>query len=43
MALPIKKVYVDSKLKTGDSISDGNFKFELASTCLMSHNCVFFK
>jgi hypothetical protein len=42
MALPIKKVYVDSKYKTKDSISDSNFKFELPQTILTPHNCVFF-
>ena len=29
MSLPIKKVYVNSRYKTADSISDSNFKFEL--------------
>ena len=42
MALPIKKVYIDSKYKTKDSKSDSNFKFELPQTCLMPNNCVFF-
>ena len=29
--LPVKKIYVDSKYKTGDSVSDSNFKFHTAN------------
>lgn len=40
--LPIKKIYVDSKYKTRDSISDANFKITLPSTLYMPENTVFY-
>ena len=40
--LPVKKIYVDSKYKTADSISDSNFKFQLPQTCYMPENTKFF-
>ena len=41
MSLPIKKVYVNSRYKTADSISDRNFKFELPYVLTMPHNAIF--
>ena len=40
--LPVKKIYVDSKYKTPDSISDSNFKFQLPQTCFMPEDTKFF-
>ena len=40
--LPVKKVYVDSKYKTADSVSDSNFKFQLPQTCYMPDDSKFF-
>ena len=38
MALPVKKIYVDSQYRTKDSISSSNFKFQLAESILLPHN-----
>ena len=40
--LPVKKIYVDSKFKTADSISDSNFKFQLPQTCYMPDDTKFY-
>ena len=40
--LPVKKIYVDSKYKTPDSISDSNFKFQLPQTVALPDDCSFF-
>ena len=40
--LPVKKIYVDSKYKTADSVSDSNFKFQLPQTCFMPDDTKFF-
>ena len=40
--LPIKKIYVDSKYKTKDSIRDANFKITLPQTMFMPDNTVFY-
>jgi len=40
--LPIKKLYIDSRYKTDDSVSDSNFKFELPQSIHMPHNSVFY-
>ena len=40
--LPIKKIYIDSRNRTSDSISSSNFKIELAQTLQMPDNAVFF-
>ena len=40
MSLPIK-IYVNSRYKTVDSISDSNFKFELPYVLTMPHNAIF--
>jgi len=42
MALPIKKLYIDSRHKTPDSVSDSNFKYELPYTITMPQNACFF-
>ena len=42
MSLPIKKIYVNSRYKTADSISDSNFKFELPYVLTMPHNAIFY-
>jgi hypothetical protein len=33
--LPIKKIYIDSRFKSGDSVSDSNFKIDLPQNLLM--------
>ena len=40
--LPVKKIYVDSKYKTADSVSDSNFKFQLPQTCYMPDDTKFY-
>ena len=40
--LPIKKIYVDSRHKTDDSISDSNFKFQLPYVVNLPSNCIFY-
>ena len=40
--LPIKKIYVDSKYKTEDSISDSDFKFELGQSITLPDDAKFF-
>ena len=40
--LPIKKIYIDSKFKTSDSISNSNFKIDLQTTLLFPENSCFF-
>ena len=40
MALRIKKVYIDSRFKTKDSISNSDFKFQLTETVDLPLNCV---
>ena len=42
MSLPIKKVYVNSRYKTKDSVSDTNFKFELPYVLTMPRNGIFY-
>ena len=42
MSLPIKKIYVNSRYKTADSISDSNFKFEIPYVLTMPHNAIFY-
>ena len=42
MSLPIKKVYVNSRYKTIDSVSDSNFKFELPYVLTMPSNAIFY-
>ena len=40
--LPIKKIYIDSRHRTDDSISASNFRYELPSSLQMPDNTVFF-
>ena len=40
--LPIKKIYIDSKFKRHDSVSNSNFKIELPYTLKMGDNTVFY-
>ena len=40
--LPIKKMYVDSKYKTKDSVSNANFKIALPQTMFMPDTTVFY-
>lgn len=40
--LPCKKIYIDTKHKTIDSISNSNFKWELPETLTMPHNTIFY-
>jgi len=41
MTLPLKKLYIDSKFKTKDSISNSNFKIELPVTVYMPQSTFF--
>lgn len=40
--LPIKKLYIDSRFKSSDSVSDSAFAVDLPTTFLMPQNSVFF-
>ena len=40
--LPVKKIYIDTKYKTKDSISNSNFKYKLPQTMFMPENTVFY-
>ena len=40
--LPVKKIYIDSKYKTPDSISDSNFKFQLPQSVTLPDDTSFF-
>lgn len=40
--IPFRKIYVDSRYATKDSVSSSNFKVELPITTQMPDNCVFF-
>ena len=40
--LPVKKIYVDSKCKTADSVSDSNFKFQLPQSVFLPDDTKFF-
>ena len=39
--LPVKKIYVDSRYKTQDSISNSRFKYELPASVLLLDDTVF--
>ena len=41
MSLPVKKIYIDTEMKTFDSYSNSNFKWELPETVSLPHNCIF--
>ena len=40
--IPFKKIYIDSKYATSDSVSTSNFKVQLPQTCQLPDNCVFY-
>ena len=40
--LPIKKLYIDTRTRTLDSVSTSNFKIELPDTLFMPQNTIFF-
>ena len=40
--LPIKKLYIDTRTRTLDSVSSSNFKIELIDTLFMPSNSIFF-
>ncbi len=40
--LPIRKIYIDTRFKTKDSISDSEFKYELNQSISLPDNCVCF-
>jgi len=40
--LPIKKIYIDSRNRTTDSVDASNFKIQLPYTIEMPDNTVFF-
>lgn len=39
MTLPIKKVYIDSRFKTADSLSNSDFRYELKESIQLPVNC----
>ena len=42
MSLPVKKIYIDSRYRTSDSLSTSSFKFPLARTLYFPKNTVFY-
>ena len=42
MSLQVKKIYVDTKNKTSDSVSNSQFKWELPETISLPHNTIFY-
>ena len=42
MALPIKKLYIDTKYKSRDSVSNSNFKINLPQSLTFPDNSVFY-
>ena len=42
MSLPVKKIYVDSRYMTNDSVSTSNFKFQLSRNIFLPENTVFY-
>ena len=39
---PIKKIYIDTRFKSSDSLSDSNFKIDLPTTLLMPDDTGFY-
>ena len=39
--IPFKKIYIDSKYATSDSISTSNLRVQLPQTCQLPDNCFF--
>ena len=42
MSLPVKKIYIDSRYRTSDSLSTSSFKFPLARSLFFPRNTVFY-
>ena len=42
MSLPVKKIYIDSRYRTSDSLSTSSFKFPLARSLYFPKNTVFY-
>ena len=42
MSLPVKKIYIDSRYRTSDSLSTSSFKFPLARTLYFPKNTVLY-
>ena len=40
--LPFKKIHIDNKYATEDSVSTSNFKVQLPQTCQLPDNCVLY-
>ena len=40
--LPLKKIHIDSKHRTADSLSSSHFKYDLPESVLVVDNCVFY-
>jgi hypothetical protein len=40
--LPVKKIYIDSKFRTKDSVSSAHFKYDLPESFLMPENCGYY-
>ena len=40
--LPVKKIYIDSKFRRGDSVSSSNFKVDLPETLKLPDNAIFY-
>ena len=40
--LPVKKIYIDSKFRRGDSVSSSNFKIDLPQTLKLPDNAIFY-
>ena len=38
---PVRKIYIDSKARTDDSVSSTNFKMDLGEGLTMPEDCVF--
>ena len=39
-ALQVKKIYVDSRYRTTDSVSDSNFRIQLGRNIYLPDNCI---
>ena len=39
-ALQAKKIYVDSRYRTADSVSDSNFRIQLGRNIYLPDNCI---
>ena len=41
MALEVKKIYVDSRHRTTDSVSDSDFRIQLSRNIFLPEECVY--